>query len=178
MLTIRIGLVASLATLLMASATASPLLPTADSYVRDGQYANTNYGSATSLVVKSSTSLGYNRDAYLAFDISGVTGTIQTATLSVYSASTVSTATSAGVYGVPGTAWGESTITWNNRPALGAQIAQMSVAGTAGTWRQVDVTSYAAAQVSAGAKKLAFALHVPSTTSNAVITAASRESAR
>src|SRR5262245_13779769 len=47
----------------------------ADAYVRDGSYANTNYGKVANLRVKTASS-NYNRWAYLRFDLGGVTGSV------------------------------------------------------------------------------------------------------
>ena len=47
------------------------LNPTADPYVQDGSTDdNKNFGTATTLQVKDSTTTGYNRQSYLKFNIS------------------------------------------------------------------------------------------------------------
>ena len=57
-----------------------------DAYVRDGTYADTNYGSATGLAIKDSSE-GANRQAYMKIDLTGVSfSSVDTATLYLYSA--------------------------------------------------------------------------------------------
>ena len=43
----------------------------ADSYVQDGSDANTNFGTATDLLVKNGPT-GYNRNAYFRFSVAGL----------------------------------------------------------------------------------------------------------
>ena len=131
------------------SATATPwqpgivsLTPVADTYVRDGQYSATNYGSAASLYVKNS-SAGYNRIAYLRFDLSGVRGTIVGATLQLYGRNTGSSNYSGNlsVYPAASTTWaeaGSTGVTWNTRPAPGeTALASSTITSSAAryyTW--------------------------------------------
>ena len=49
------------------------LNPTADTYV-NGAAPTTNYGTATTVLIKGSTDTNYVREAYFKFDLSGVTG--------------------------------------------------------------------------------------------------------
>ena len=58
-----------------AAQTPVTLPPTADAYVQDGSSANTNYGTAANLVVKKQSGLN-NRQAYLKFDLSSVSGSV------------------------------------------------------------------------------------------------------
>lgn len=114
----------------------------ADTYVRDGQYSATNYGSAASLYVKNS-SAGYNRIAYLRFDLSGVRGTIVGATLQLYGRNTGSSNYSGNlsVYPAASTTWaeaGSTGVTWNTRPAPGeTALASSTITSSAAryyTW--------------------------------------------
>lgn len=62
-------------------------LPIADTYITgngpepDRMLAGTNFGAASNLLVKSGTNLGFTRKAYLVFDLSDLSATVQTATL-------------------------------------------------------------------------------------------------
>lgn len=48
------------------------LNPVADSYVRGGTYANTNYGTDASLQVKYATDASFTRESYLRFDLTAL----------------------------------------------------------------------------------------------------------
>ncbi|MFC1410733.1 polysaccharide lyase family 8 super-sandwich domain-containing protein [Streptacidiphilus sp. N1-12] len=126
--------------------TSTALPAVADSYVRDGSYAGTNYGSATTLVVKNAgtTASGYSRAAYLAFDTSALRGaTVTSAVLQAYGFVSDSGGTQAAVtaYSVADTAWTESGLTWNTMPALGTALATTTATATPG-WLSFDVTAH------------------------------------
>jgi ELWxxDGT repeat protein len=126
------------------------LAPTAGGYVRDGAYAGTGFANDPSLVVKKGLA-GYNREAYLTFDLSRVTS-IRSAKLRLYGQS--STAAGAGVpvrvFAAPG-ALPKGKMTWKNRPgAAGAPLASATVTGTAGRWYEWDLTAFLKAQKAAG----------------------------
>ncbi|MFI0924086.1 polysaccharide lyase family 8 super-sandwich domain-containing protein [Streptomyces sp. NPDC021012] len=137
-----------------ANATASHLGATATTYVRDGSYADTNYGNATTMVVKNTATAndGYNRRSLLAFDVSGLSGRVSRAVLWVYGnvQDSAGTQTTLQAFTTSSGDWTETGVTWNTAPSL------ITVLGT-GTlskgydWVGLDVTgAVAAAQVSAG----------------------------
>jgi PKD repeat protein len=113
------------------------LNPVADSYTNTGSPA-TNYGTNISLRVGTSVFR-----SYLRFDLTGISGTIQSAALKVYANSAQSTGYS--VYRVADTTWGESTITATNQPAFAATASGASGAILINTWTSVGVTSLATA---------------------------------
>jgi hypothetical protein len=81
------------------------------------------------------------------------------------------------VFNAADTAWSESTLTWNNRPAAGASVrATFSVVGTTSQWYEVDLTSFLQAELAAGRKVVTLVLKV-SGTNNAPITFSSDEQA-
>ena len=130
--------------------TPSPLIEasriTADAYVRAGQYASANYGTATELVIKVTADTVYLREAYILLDISGVQ-TVQTARLRLFGKLSDTRAASVTTAIVPlsTSAWTETTVTWNNRPAAGAGTwGTVTVSGTTGQWYEIDVTSASA----------------------------------
>ncbi|MFD5628736.1 polysaccharide lyase family 8 super-sandwich domain-containing protein [Streptomyces sp. NPDC127072] len=127
------------ATFTLASAA---LTPVADTYVRDGSYAASAFGAATTLVVKNATGTGYTRQAYLTFDTAPVLGTVTAATLSVYGYVSDSGGTSATLtaHSVDATQWTESGLTWDTRPALGTALSD-AVATTTKTPLLFDVTA-------------------------------------
>jgi photosystem II stability/assembly factor-like uncharacterized protein len=149
------------------------LLPVADAYVRDGTFQNTNFGSATSLQVKSS-STGYRRDAYLRFDISELLS-VSSATFQWTANSSDGTPITVSAYPVSDTTWSEQSITWNNKPSRGnTAVASVTIKGTALASYTMDLSSYVKSQKSSGAKLISIALHVPATAS-ALASGPSRE---
>ena len=106
----------------LTNTTSTTLNPVADAYVRDGSYADTNFGGSATLVTKQDTT-GYNRNSYLKFDLSQITGTVLQATLYL-------TPTSQGENNVTNYAnyvadncWTETGITWNNQPQTAGQMS-------------------------------------------------------
>jgi hyaluronate lyase len=130
----------------------SSLAPVADAFVRDGTYADTNYGSTGTLTIKSDA-VGYARKSMLKFDLSSVEGTIASASLRL-------TPVAAGMTGVvhqlysTGPMWDETTVTWNNRPANGDFVASWTVPDL-NSQVQLDVTRQASDAI-AGNKLLSF----------------------
>lgn len=134
------------------------LTPVADAYVRDGSYADTNFGTARTLYVKTSATVGFNRDVHFKFDLARVT-TITRATLRVYAALNTSAAVTMSAWSVPNASWTESTLTWNNRPPLGAVLSSVSITGTTYGWYEIDISSYVQTEKAAGRNVVALALH-------------------
>jgi hypothetical protein len=131
----------------------SRLSPRDDAYVRDGSSAKKNFGSATTLVVRTSTT-GNNRWAYLKFDTSAF-GSVTSARLRLFGklTSTTSTVVRTSAYPVSSTTWSERQITWNNRPSLGAKplaTVAMDNRTTAARWYELDLTAYVAQEKAAG----------------------------
>jgi hypothetical protein len=135
--------------------------PTADTYVRDGSSAAQNMGSAASLQVRSSATAGNTYESHLKFRIDSL-ATIASAKLRVYGNALGGTDTvQVALYPVDSTGWLESgtkSMIWNNKPALGAKMAQVKVAGTALRWVEYDVTEYVKTRKAAGATLVGFAL--------------------
>ena len=124
--------------------------PTKDAYVRDGPYVGTNFGSDVALQVKNA--VGFSRKTWIAFDVSQFTS-ITSAKLRLFLTSldnNVPNPVFVNVFSTPASSngWGELTITWNNEPAVGQQIASISVdAPNVGTWIEWDVTAAVQAAV-------------------------------
>ena len=106
----------------------------ADSYVREG--STSNYGTSSQLWVDGD--IGASYESYLKFTISGITGTIQNATLRVYS-------TSSTVDGPPVFAttndWTETGISGNTRPAITSSGLDDMGAIASGVWSEYNVTA-------------------------------------
>ena len=161
-------------------ATAGTRLPAdavdvADTFVRD-QVAEPDHGTDTTLQTKTSGS-GFNRVAYLKFDLATVDPSAVTVALRLRAGinGTPETSITAGVYAVADTAWSESGMTNANKPTLGAQLGSF-VAGVTNAVVTVDLTTAVKAAIDAGQRF--FALAIRNTTSSAAtLTINSREAA-
>jgi hypothetical protein len=120
----------------VSASTPTDLSPIADSYVNSGA-VSTNYGMATSMVTKESAA--NDRSAYLKFDLSGLTGSVSSATLRLYVKSLTAVADRIA-YSVSTDTWTESGLTYSNRPAFGNPAGSVRVFGQG--WVEFDVTSY------------------------------------
>lgn len=118
------------------------LSPVADAYVQTGTYANTNFGTATSIVTKAGTGDGY-REGYLRFNLSGITGSITDATLRLYVKSKESNSTRS-IYTVATDTWTETGITYNNKPAYTTQLTTDSIKALG--WVDFEITGYVISQ--------------------------------
>ena len=100
------------------TATPSTTTVVADDEVRQGN-ATTNYGTQTTLNIASSGTA--NRRVYLSFDLSTcappipASATVRLATLRLYVTSLPAVCRTIDIFRV-GSAWAESTLTWNNQP--------------------------------------------------------------
>jgi hypothetical protein len=135
------------------------LIPVEDTYVRDSTYASSNFGSATQLHVKSDTESGYNRDAYLKFDL-GTLASVSSAKLRVYAHLTASDNVTAVLYPVTGI-WSEASLTWNTRPGYvsSSPLGSITLTSTTYAWRELDVTSHVRNERDAGRRLVSFAFH-------------------
>jgi chitodextrinase len=115
----------------------------ADAYVNEGS-PNANYGAVTTIRADGSPLF----NSYLRFDVSGLSGTVQKATLRVFNNSTSSVGHRAR--SVADNSWSESAITFANAPALGPVVASTTGSQAAGTWSEFDVTSQVAGNGTVG----------------------------
>ena len=132
----------------------------ADAYVRGGQYAGTNFGGAPDLVAKFSADPALRRETFLKLDISGVQSG-QTVRLRLFGrlSDTREPSVIVGIYPASSIAWGETTITWNNRPTPGpSQWNVVTVAGTTSRWYEVDLTPQVQFERSLGRTTIALVL--------------------
>jgi hypothetical protein len=128
----------------------STMIPIADAFVKDGA-PSTNFGTVTAIEVKTPPSAGTLRYAYIKYNLasfSNITG----AKLRLRGKTSKTTAGSinTGVYAVANTSWGETTITWGNKPALGSSLGSFLVINADSKFYELDVTSYVKAEKSAG----------------------------
>ncbi len=146
------------------------LKPSDDAHVRAGSYANTIFGSATTLEVKTSTSAKENRDAYFKFSLNGISS-VSSAKLWIYAGLSASGSFTTTLYQTSNaylgttTPWVQSGIKWSNKPALGSVLTTSAAVNTTTLkWYSLPVTgSYVSGKVSEGA--VSMALHNGSNTS-------------
>jgi len=162
----------------VASAAARPAMtrrPVADAYVRGGTAAEVNFGTAAYLVAQLGVSDDNSRISYMKFDLRDV-ATVGQATLRLNSRLSTGETSSVEtiVRAVADTSWDERSVTWRNRPAIGAALGSITVRGTAAQWHEVDLTPYVQAEKRAGRNLITLALQ-NTTHSSAQVQAASRE---
>lgn len=113
-----------------------------DAYVRSTSPTK-NYGRDKTLRLLGSGSDAYR--SYLKFSVSGVSGTVQRATLRWYvvDGSNMGGAVFAvsNNYAGSGTAWVETGIKWNNAPALSGSALATRGSVNSNTWVEYDVTA-------------------------------------
>ncbi|MHC4195948.1 MAG: CBM96 family carbohydrate-binding protein, partial [Planctomycetota bacterium] len=108
--------------------------PTDDAYVNHNS-PDTNYGSDTYMAVRSDAT-GKARNTFLKFTVSGVSGTVSSATLKMYSQNVTQSVTAKAV---SNTSWTEGAITWNNQPTIGSTLDTKSP--SASSWVEFDVSN-------------------------------------
>ncbi len=133
----------------------STFVPEADAYVHGGSYANRNFGEDERLVVKTSTNPEYTRESYLRFDLSGIQNPIKSAKLQMKLASIDGSQAKHNLMHVEDDGWGETTITWSNKPSASEVVATKTPPGQ-GDWIEFDITGEAeSARTSDGKMSLA-----------------------
>jgi hypothetical protein len=129
-----------------------------DTYVRGGTYATQNFATDTMVRVCGNPDPTGTRIGYLLVDTAAFTGPVGTAVLRLFARASSGSSTLA-VHPVADTSWSEEAVTWNTAPSIGAvPLGSFPVATTTGSWFEVDVAAYLAAERAAGRSKLAFAV--------------------
>lgn len=135
------------------------IFPEADTYARNGTYAGNNHGNESSVFIKTSSE-GYTRHGYLRFNLQPLGGKpVLRAFLDLTANEPLTTTATRTVETrfVASDTWGETTLTWNNKPAMGALVATW-VPSPDG-WEIIDVTS-AAKTEALGDRRLSLGLIV------------------
>lgn len=146
------------------------LTPVADSYVYDAAASvDSNFGTATTFTVKKSGA-GFNREAYLRFDVPASSGILLGGTLNL-ACLTTSTPGVHAVAKVDDNSWIESGvggITWNNKPAAGAILS---------TWTPVALATSSANVTSAlsASGLVSFKVYGSTQTSDGFVTYGTKE---
>jgi glucose/arabinose dehydrogenase len=133
------------------------ITPAADTYARNGAYAAQNFGTATSLNVKHSSTLDNQRQTFIRFALGS--GTINRAVLRLHGGLSSAGSVPVPVHPVASTTWSETALTWNTRPPRGSTaLASATINSTARSWYEWDVTSYVRAERAAGRAAVGFVL--------------------
>lgn len=133
-----------------ASAQTVILTPTDDAMVYQGSITN-NYGTNPKLQVKNSYGSSINRNAYLKFNLTGITvAQAAKVTLRLYcNNKAIDTVQSVMGAFATGSGWTEGAITWKNAPALDS-ILSSTVAVSKSAYYEWDVTDYIKKALAAG----------------------------
>jgi hypothetical protein len=118
------------------------LPPVADAFVQNGE-PNTNFNT-NSLWAKGVGSSTVNREIFMRFDLSSLAGeVVREAVLEMHSTQP-DTAATAQTHWVPDDSWGETTLTWSNKPAVSDLLSTWPLATD---YRQlIDLTTRTAAE--------------------------------
>jgi len=103
---------------------------TQDAYVRAGTYADSNFGSADDLTLRSDIGSGNNdRKVFLMFDLSQIKtkGILREAHLNLGAYYAAGKGDDINLYNVQDTTWSESSITWNNMPSPDTGVLSSTV---------------------------------------------------
>jgi hypothetical protein len=150
----------TVAAVTIASPTTLTIAPAADAHVRDGSSASSNFGASTTLEVRNQS--GSNRISYLRFPLTAINGTVTAAKLRLFGKRATSSTVRDGAFAVSNTSWGESTLTFNNRPPLGVQLGSGVAIGTTAQYYEWDVTPFVQNQKNGGATAASFAIQMAS----------------
>ncbi|WP_221392882.1 DNRLRE domain-containing protein [Dyadobacter sp. NIV53] len=123
------------------------LAPLADATIRNAPNTAINYGTASTLEIKTGSLPSYARTAYLKFPLAGISQ-IGSAKLRLYGQNVQnSTNVSLAAFGVSTDSWTETGVTWSNAPASsGAALGSVNVNNLA-QYYEIDVTAYVKAQL-------------------------------
>jgi len=117
------------------------LLPIEDAHVRSGTFAADNYGSQVLLELNNAGG-NFNRQTFLKFDLSEIEGEMDSAKLYLYGAITDADQTrNSRLFRVADDSWSESSLNWNNKPALGTLLLSAMMDNQA-MYREFDITDY------------------------------------
>ena len=133
--------------------------PLADAHVRDGGFANTNFGTNVVMELQTSATSGSSRDVYFMFDISNAPTPIGSAKLRVFAALSANGSVVTTVFPVANTNWTEPGITWNNRPSLGTALTNQTFNVKNGATYDINITSFVQSEQNAGRSIISLALH-------------------
>ena len=110
------------------------------------------------MYVKTQNDSTNNRTAYLKFSLAGVSGPVTSVKFRLFGRAFGGTHMH-GVYAVADTSWGETALTFKNRPPLGMRLLRIGVT-TAPKYHEWDVTAHVQARLAAGDMLLTLAVQM------------------
>ncbi|QIP12322.1 DNRLRE domain-containing protein [Spirosoma aureum] len=121
----------------------------ADAFVRNGSYANVNYGQETILTLKKDAT-GYTREAFIKFDLASIPASMDSVLLhlKVSNANTSVAKTKWVFYLVENNSWTETGINWTNKPGHTTRIGELTGRGAGSTLR-LNITATVLGRLSA-----------------------------
>ena len=141
------------------------LAPNGDTYARDGSHADSIFGTAAEIQVRTSSITGNSRQGFISFDVSSY-ASLTSARLQLYAAqSGVSEDLVLAVHTVSDTAWDEHTLNWHNKPTVGPLLDSVVTSGTGYVLYEFDVTDYVRDALSADHATVSFGLYNPGSAS-------------
>ena len=100
------------------------LLAVADAHVQGGANASSNYGTATTLLTKEDSNVDLDREAFIRWDLSGITGKIVQAKVRLMTNSTAQAGNENAASFVSDDTWSETAVTFATKPAAEKLFAQ------------------------------------------------------
>jgi hypothetical protein len=100
------------------------LTPVADAYVQGGTNAATNYGTTASLITKDDSNIDLDREFFLRWDLTGVSGKLVQAKVRLAGTSAAQLGNENCATFVSNDSWGETTLTYSNKPTSDNLFAQ------------------------------------------------------
>ncbi|MFW6596990.1 polysaccharide lyase family 8 super-sandwich domain-containing protein [Propionibacteriaceae bacterium Y2011] len=122
-----------------------------DAHVNDGKHADTNFGTAATLLIKGIASAGsdYHRQTFLAFDPAPTATDDATITLDIAARVADSNGTESWLDVYLAEDFDEATVTWRTKPAIGERLGRVEVSGPFAQ-RTLDLSDSLRDKVSAG----------------------------
>jgi hypothetical protein len=99
------------------------IYPVADTYARGGVNASTNYGTNTTIQIKTDNAADNLRRGYLKWNIAGYTGSAVHARVRLTPVSVGTNGIENGITLTVSNQWSETTLNWNNQPGGGKRFA-------------------------------------------------------
>lgn len=155
-------------------AATATLITIADTFVRDGAYAERNFGAENVISAKQSGT-DSNRKGLVKFSLKNLSG-ITSAKLRLYGAVSRSASVSIGISPTESN-WAESTVNWTTQPKAQPIIGNITVDSTTYKWYSIDISGPVRDALAASRSTLSLELHGLART-DAVVSFASRESGR
>lgn len=128
-----------------------------DAHVRGGTESRRNFGLATELQVCTNASEEYTKIAYLSVDTAAYEPAVASASLRLRARMSRPGRSVLRVHATE-SAFGERTITWDDRPALGREISRFTVAGADEANYDVDISAHVLAERASGRSRITVAL--------------------